>query len=264
MSEDNALTGSNQPAETPAPVATETVESPANQETETSAPENTDAADKADGEDAKPEKRKSTLPQWVQDLRRDKRNLQRQVGRLNQQIGQLRAKAPPRQEEFSDEGEYQRASFKRATQEASLDQQYESLKAEEEALAIKRQEAWGEIVSHARQEMPDFDAVFTDKVPVSGAMAELIMEADNPAQIAYWLGKNPSEALRIYHMSPVEAAREMGRLDVRLSAPKPRTVSSAPKPVPTVSGKAHQAGKAPEDMSYDEYKAWRMAKAKGS
>jgi hypothetical protein len=45
----------------------------------------------------------------------------------------------------------------------------------------------------------------------------------------------------------------------RYEPPKPRMVSSAPKPVSTVAGRAHAASKSLEEMSYDEYAATRRA-----
>jgi hypothetical protein len=63
-------------------------------------------------------------------------------------------------------------------------------------------------------------------------------------------------------MTPIEAARELGRLEGRVSLPKVKTISSAPKPVSTVTGKAHAQGKTLDDMSYDEYRKARMAQEK--
>jgi hypothetical protein len=53
-------------------------------------------------------------------------------------------------------------------------------------------------------------------------------------------------------------------LEGRVSPPKAKSISSAPKPVSTVTGKAHAQGKTMEDMSYDEYRAARMAQLKAA
>lgn len=243
MSDENALAAS----ETAAPA--EAISTPVETPTETENKADTTEQGSADAGKSEPEKSdddaKETKPkpkgraqERIEELARDRRNLRRTIARLNQQIGQLRAEAPPRLEDFSDEQEFTRANLKRATRETTLEQQFEAVRAEEETLAAKRQEAWHEHVTEARQRFPDFDSVFDGNVPVSESMAELIMESDDPASLAYWLGKNRGEARRISNMQPLEAARELGRVEARLSPPKPKTVSSAPKPVSTVTGKS--------------------------
>jgi hypothetical protein len=93
-------------------------------------------------------------------------------------------------------------------------------------------------------------------------MADLIVESDVGLELAHYLAKNKELAHRIYDMTAVEAARELGRLEGRVSPPKTKTFSSAPKPVPTVSGKSASAGKTLEDMDYAEYRKARMAQIK--
>ncbi|MEM8575528.1 MAG: hypothetical protein AAGF48_12935 [Pseudomonadota bacterium] len=205
------------------------------EKTEKSEPKST-GDDESDPEKPKP-KRKSRAQERIEQTTRDNRNLRRQVARLNRKIGELQGQKPLREEDFSNPADYQAATIKRATQEASLETQAESVNAELQELKAKRADAWSEIVAEASQEIPDFEAVFDASVPVSEAMAELIMDSDAPAQVAYWLGKNKGEARRISELSPVEAARAIGQVEARLAAPKPKTVSSAPKPVPTVAAK---------------------------
>lgn len=266
---DNVLAGGDTPA-----APTEAASTPVEANTETPTPEagaapsepvTPDASD--DAKEDKP--RKSRVPERIKELMRDRSNLRRTVARLHQQIGQLRAEAPPKLEDFPDEQEFTRANFKRATREAGLEQQVELLRSEEETLNAKRQEAWADTLAEARQRMPDIDSVFDHSVPVSEAMAELIMEADDPAALAYWLGKNRGEARRMFQMQPVEVARELGRLEARLTASKPKTVSSAPKPVETVRGGAapssrelHELAKA-EDATEFIRESRRRAAARG-
>lgn len=263
--EPNTLTGSEEPAtattDKPAEVEAKTEDAT---EAKTSDTDQSGDAKPGEGDDAKEvkPKQKSRAQDRIEQLSRERRSLFRQLSRANQQIGQLRAEKLPNEGDFADHSEFTSASFKRASRETNLEQTTQNVRTELDQLAEKRKEAWGDIVAEARQQMPDFETVFTDDVPVSEAMADLIMEAENPAQLAYFLGKNRSEARRIASMSPVEAAREIGRMEARLSPPKAKQISSAPKPVSTVTGKAHASGKSVEDMSYDEYKAHRLAQIK--
>lgn len=114
-------------------------------------------------------------------------------------------------------------------------------------------------------------AIFTDdSLPISPAMAEVIRESPRGAEVAFYLSSHREEAQRIRQMPPLAAARELGRLEATLTAPKPRTQTQAPKPVPTVSGGGTRVAKNPERMGHDEFRKWsraqeaEYAKAKGA
>jgi hypothetical protein len=224
------------------------------------------AAEKAESDDAKEDKPKpkSRAQERIEQLSREKRNAQRALAKANQEIGRLRATPPPQEEDYTDTAEYTRAQIRRAAKESAVESQFENVNQDFEALKQKRQEVWREVVAEARTVMPDFDNVFDNTVPVTELMGDLIAESDVAKELAYYLGKNRSVAHRIAEMTPIEAARELGRLEGRVSPPKAKSISSAPKPVSTVTGKAHAQGKTMEDMSYDEYRAARMAQLKAA
>lgn len=240
MSDENALTGSVTPEPTPTPEAT--TEAP---EAQVQTGETTEASEPQKTEESDKPKSKSRAKERIEELARSKRNLARQLARANQEIGRLRAEQAPREEDYQSPADYQREAFKRAAKEAALEGQFESARSEMEMLKTRRQEIWSERVAEAVAQMPDFETVFDANVPVSEAMADLIPEMENGTEVAYYLGKNRQHAARIAQMSPVEAALELGRLEARLSIPKAKTVSTAPPPVSTVSGKAAVA---PRDL----------------
>jgi hypothetical protein len=259
MSDENSLAASETAApedENKAP----TVEKAAEVDTEakTDSPD-TDAAKSDDDVKEDKPKPKSRAQERIEQLARDKRNLQKALARANQEVGKLRATPPPREEDYEDVAEYTRAQIKRAAKESAVESQTESLNSEYEGLQAKRQEVWAERVAEARERIPDFDSIFDGNVPVSQPMADLIAESDVGIELALYLGQNRSVAHRIAEMSPFEAAREIGRLEGRVSHPKAKTVSTAPKPVSTVTGKAHAPAKTLEDMSYEDYRKTRMA-----
>jgi hypothetical protein len=82
----------------------------------------------------------------------------------------------------------------------------------------------------------DFAEVALDK-DMPKAVRDALYETENPADIAYFLGKNPSEARRISYMNPIAVAREIGRLEVELAKPpkKKPSVSSAPEVIDTMT-----------------------------
>jgi len=117
-------------------------------------------------------------------------------------------------------------------------------------------------VSEARERMPDFDQVFS-QVPVSEVAADLIAESEKAAEIAYYLGKNPQDAARIYRLPPHLQGAEIARIEARVAAaPTVRKVSKAPAPPPQLGGASSPGLKDPAAMSMDEYAAWRQNRSK--
>jgi hypothetical protein len=88
-------------------------------------------------------------------------------------------------------------------------------------------------------------------------MAEAIIESEKGAEVLYHLGSHPDEAKRIAMLSPLAAARELGRIEARLSMPAPRTTTKAPPPVKPVGASDAGVRKDPATMSQAEYEAWR-------
>lgn len=119
---------------------------------------------------------------------------------------------------------------------------------------------------------PDIEAkVFQDQsAPINQVMAEVLMESDRGPEVAYYLATHREEGERIKRMPPLVAARELGRIEARLDTPKPRTVTQAPPPVPTVKGNGSRVVKDPARMSQAEFNRWsdqqeaQYRKAKGA
>lgn len=118
-------------------------------------------------------------------------------------------------------------------------------------------QAWADQRTEAQSRYADFDSV-VGAVPITRDTADLILSSDVGADVAYYLGSNPPLAHAIARMNPVEAAREFGRIEAKISAPKPRTKSNAPEPVGTVRPKA-SATTDPTKMPVDEYRKWRAS-----
>jgi hypothetical protein len=123
-----------------------------------------------------------------------------------------------------------------------------------------RDMAWGERIQAFRERAPDFEQVALNQgLPLSEAMAEMIKESDFGPEIAYWLGKNPQDSARIAALPPTRAAVEIGRLEARFMQPAAPRFTQAPAPVKTVSSGNAAATKSPQDMTFAEYEAMRMA-----
>lgn len=120
-------------------------------------------------------------------------------------------------------------------------------------------EAFSYREAEARERLPDYDAVTRNpNVPITPDMAEVIRDSDVGPELAYHLGKNPQEALRLAQLHPTRRAVEMGKLEARLTRPKP-VGKQPPEPVRPVNGIAAGGSKDPGSMSMSEYAAWRKA-----
>jgi len=67
-------------------------------------------------------------------------------------------------------------------------------------------------------------------------MADVAMDMENGPEVLYYLGKNPALADEIARLSPLSAARELGRIEAKLlNKPEAEKVSKAPAPAPKIA-----------------------------
>jgi hypothetical protein len=139
--------------------------------------------------------------------------------------------------------------------------QFESPEAYAEALAVKRAEemlhqrelqkqkaaiedSYAEREEEVRNKYDDFDQVaYNPQLRVTDVMAETIKSSDMGPDLAYWLGSNPKEADRISRLSPLLQAREIGKIEAKITAePFQKKTSSAPDPIRPVTARATNPG----------------------
>lgn len=96
-------------------------------------------------------------------------------------------------------------------------------------------------------------------VPLSAATAELIAESPDGPAIALHLAKNLEVAAHLADLPPVQAAREIGRIEARLAkeAEKPKPLTTAPPPPPSIEAVEPAVEKDPLKMSDAEFAKWR-------
>ena len=98
--------------------------------------------------------------------------------------------------------------------------------------------------SKARETYSDYDMAseefLTHPLAKVSAFTNLVLESDNPTDLAYYLGKNPVELDKISDMTASQAARYIGRIEALLTEQTTDAVvkkaSSAPKPISALSG----------------------------
>lgn len=113
-----------------------------------------------------------------------------------------------------------------------------------------------------REQYADYDVVAKNpNLAITEAMARVIRESDAGPQIAYHLGKNPTEAARIAVLSPEAQAFELGAIKAAILSPKtaPKVPASPIKPVTAVAAGGE---KDPDSMSIEEWMTWRNKQAR--
>lgn len=114
---------------------------------------------------------------------------------------------------------------------------------------------------------PDFDDVMMSaEVPVSPALGQALLTSEHGPAIMYRLAKNPAELARLSALPPLDAAREVGRLEAQVasgtSAPlKPRPAARPPPP-PSPVAKGSPTSRDIESLSISDYKRAFRAKAR--
>jgi hypothetical protein len=123
--------------------------------------------------------------------------------------------------------------------EALAHRKAEELLAQREAERQRREmlDAYHAREEDAREKYPDFAQVaYNERLPITQAMAEAIQAADVGPDIAYYLGSNPKEADRIARLSPLQQAKEIGKIEAKLADNPPvKKTTAAPAPISPVA-----------------------------
>lgn len=233
----------------------------------------TDPAEPKAEEDKKeePEQKEEDQPKKTHDQRRWERLLKERAEykakvelyeqmQLQQQHKPVNSGRPSRDKFDSDE------DYVSALTSWTVEQKLGNVKQElaQHQVQNQTQAEWASKINQARADYADYDSVMEDAqdIPIAPVVAEAIQSSDLGGDIAYYLGKNPDEALRLNSMSPVAASREIGRIESYLEYEKSQAkakkvpVSKAPNPIKPVKSSAGSGAKSLEDMSPSEYMAY--------
>lgn len=177
--------------------------------------------------------------------------LRAQMATLTQLVGQQRPanddpQTPPqdlREEDFSSYGEFARAVARQEARreaqaliEAEMARQREARQAE---AALQAQQSlvqqWQAALGKARERYEDFDEVVTEAqdIPVSEAVVKAVQQSAEGGVLYYYLATHPDEAARLSTLSESAAYREVGKLEVQLSADPPASPSPPVRVAPT-------------------------------
>jgi hypothetical protein len=125
--------------------------------------------------------------------------------------------------------------------EALAARKAEELLAQREADRQQREllTAYKEREEAAFEKYDDFEqVVYNRALPITNVMAETIQASDVGPDVAYYLGSNPREAERISRLSPYLQAKEIGKIEVKLTDNPPvKKTTNAPPPIKPVTAK---------------------------
>lgn len=164
---------------------------------------------------------------------------------------------PPQRDKYETFEDYleAKADWQLAQKLGEIEQKAQRTKAEREV--VERDATWKQKLNAAATKFDDFeDVVFSDGLQITDVMAEAMKDSDAGPEVAYYLGKNASEAERIAKLSPVAQVREIGKIEAQLNSKPARQASKAPAPIEPVGSGKTSAGN-PDSMSQAEYEALR-------
>lgn len=148
----------------------------------------------------------------------------------------------PKPEGFATTEEYVEAvsewKARQIMQETLTAQEAKRQEAEKNQRQQELAKQWEAKAEKAEEKYEDFDEVaYNPRTPISQPMAELIHASDVGADLAYYFGKNPDEAYRIAQLDPIRAAKEIGKLEVKVSTlTQQKPVSKASPPINPIRG----------------------------
>ncbi len=277
-----------------ASAAETTVEAKADETTEESEPLETDSDDdETDDERDKPskdiltknaKKRIDKLTKKAAAERLEKEHWRNEVFRLQQSKTQeskpeetrAQASAPtkvdgtPEPEQFENHSDYVRAIAK-----WEYKQEREAEKANEREASIKKEMHekrlnFAEQAKKVAETESDYDDVMDgiDGVMIPASVQSILLESDLGARLAYELARDPKEFARVCSLAPLAAAREIGKVEARLSKDsdtkvetKETKTTKAPKPISPLGSKSTGSVKKSihdPNLSQSEYEKLRM------
>lgn len=204
--------------------------------------------------------------------------VQKRITKLERKMERQRIESETRSKVLSEvqQQQYQPAEKPVSENFASYDDYLEALadfKAEQKVVEIEEKRRQAEIDNQYRSEAErqterrhalvdegeskysDFEEVVSaSKLQIAEPAYLAILESDISSDLVYHLAKDTAEADRISKLSPYAQAKEIGKIEDRLSAKKPIIKSNAPPPINPVNG-SKDFTKSMDEMSVAEYEA---------
>ena len=114
----------------------------------------------------------------------------------------------------------------------------------QEAMRVRQEDdlrqTFQERASEIADTIPDFRETIQGarNAHIEKHVEDLVYESPEGPRVSYYLAKNRDVLQSWNEMQPTQVARELGRLEARLSSPNPRTQTRAPVPIRPLTGGA--------------------------
>lgn len=187
---------------------------------------------------------KKRLGMQAKKHQREMRQMAEHISHLQSQIGQPGAPShanaypspgQPNPPSMTEDEKIQKAV--RYALGAKEHEEKQAQQAEAQAHVQKQYQRLNNEFDKASEKYDDFDDVVRgDGVPFTNHVRDALLLVDNPADVAYKLGKNHDELQRISRLHPLDQAREVNKLSFALMGGNNGKPSSSPKSAPNPMG----------------------------
>ncbi len=169
----------------------------------------------------------------------------------------------PNIEQFAEDYEaFERAQRRYVVDLAKYELRQETRQQAERTKELQTQEQidanWNKSVKTAQSKYPDFmEAIANPEFKQSDAVAQAIKSSEIGGDVAYYLAHNIEIANNLNAMNPLQAAREIGKIEAKIinkpkADPAP-VISQAPDPITTVVGSGSGEAVPLEDLPMEEF-----------
>lgn len=209
-------------------------------------------------------RRKHRTGEYIERLKSEKAALLQRAKSAEERLAKIEKAQRPDPAKFTDPDEYETERTKFAVNSARKSELQDEAEEATRLAAETRSREWQARVDAFNEDHVKSDpsakpfneedlASIIRPYPGAPTLAAMIMDSDLGVEVAQALTASPREAARLAQLSPIEQAREIGRIEARVSQPIVRKITAAPEPVKTVGAKT--SGNRPDysRMSNEEY-----------
>jgi hypothetical protein len=189
----------------------------------------------------------------AKEARRSEREIRQKLAEMQGQ----QTRPEPQREDFATDEAHERARLEHLIEQRA--QERAERLAAERIEAQTRQSAasgfWSK-VDEVSERLPDIEQAINDPtLPMSQHMAEFVMSSEVGPEVAYHLAKNRAKAQSLAQMGPIQAARELMRIESEIRAKPHARPSNAPEPITPVGNRGRATASAmPSDD--DDIETW--------
>ncbi len=172
----------------------------------------------------------------------------------------LRMGQEPKQEAFDDYQKYLDAKISFEVNKAKITWDRDQSRKAQEQTHQQKLTILHEKLEEGFRKYPDFEEIAMDRtVPITPVIMDILAESERPHDLAYYLGRNRAEAIRISRLTPIQATREIAKIEAKLDEaggdlppPSKPIIPGAPPPIRPV-GSSHTVERSFEKMSQKEF-----------